>query len=465
MAAGETKQRGSATVEPDIGRAAFWRTEDAWAITAGLTLLALVVLRHYVPTLARAAPAIPDLGAWRANPLDSLLAGSSGQSWALALVSLAGLVVLLAGLVALSLWCMGSAVRPFVLAVPAVFGLAIVAKIVSRQQSVHQWGLDYPLWAIGLGLLWANTLGTPQWVLAGIRSELCIKIGLVLLGSEILFGRILQVGAPAIAVAWLVTPLVIVFMWNLGRRGLRIESPRLVMVIACATSVCGVSAAIASAAACRAKKEELTLAVGMSLIFTVIMMVGMPAAARAMGLDVAVAGAWIGGTVDSTGAVVAAGALLGDTARDVAAVVKMIQNMMIGLVAFLIAVYWVTSVERDAAAPRPSPLEIWRRFPKFVLGFLGASLLVSFLIEPAWGAEATKSDLTSFTKALSGWWFALAFAGIGLESDFRRLASHLAGGRAIVLYLIGQSFNVALTLVVAYLAFGRFAPLAPLETR
>ena len=156
----------------------------------------------------------------------------------------------------------------------------------------------------------------------------------MLLGAEVLFGNILRLGAPGLFVAWLVTPVVIVFMYQFGVRYLRIGSRSLVMVIAAATSVCGVSAAIAVAAAARARKQELTLAVGMSLIFTVAMMILMPLGIRWAGMDPMVGAAWIGGTVDATGAVVAAGAILGEQAEQIAAVVKMIQNTLIGVVAF-----------------------------------------------------------------------------------------------------------------------------------
>ena len=104
-----------------------------------------------------------------------------------------------------------------------------------------------------------------------------------------------------------------------------------------------------------------------------------------VGMDAAVAGGWLGGTIDSTGAVVAAGAFLGETAEKVAAVVKMIQNVLIGVVAFVVAVYWITRVDRDPDAPRPSMMEIWYRFPKFILGFAGMSLLFSFVLMPALG--------------------------------------------------------------------------------
>ena len=147
-------------------------------------------------------------------------------------------------------------------------------------------------------------------------------------------------------VAWGVTPVVIIFMYLFGTRYLKMASKSLIIVIATATSVCGVSAAIAAAAACRAKKEELTLVIGMTMIFTVIMMVGMRALIKLIGLDDTIGGAWLGGTIDATGAVVAAGAFLGEEAEKVAAIVKLIQNVLIGIVAFFIAFYWVSFVER-----------------------------------------------------------------------------------------------------------------------
>src|SRR5690606_28839523 len=139
--------------------------------------------------------------------------------------------------------------------------------------------------------------------------------------------------------------------------------------------------------------------------------------------------------------------------EEVAAVVKMIQNTLIGLVSFVVALYWVTRVEVDPNAPRPPVGEVWRRFPKFVLGFVGASLLASFVLLPALGEERLAA-ITSVTKDIKSWWFALAFTSIGLESNFRSLASQLVGGKPIVLYVVGQSWNIVLTLLAAYVAFG-----------
>ena len=145
--------------------------------------------------------------------------------------------------------------------------------------------------------------------------------------------------------------------------------------------------------------------------------------------------------------------MLGPRAETVAAVVKMIQNVLIGVVAFVVAVYWITRVDRDPDAPRPSLMEVWYRFPKFILGFAAASLISSFVLMPTLGHEAL-SGILKLSKAFRGWFFCLAFVSIGLESNFKELAGQLVGGKPIILYIVGQSFNVALTLFMSWLAFG-----------
>ena len=224
-------------------------------------------------------------------------------------------------------------------------------------------------------------------------------------------------------------------------------------------SVCGVSAAIATAAACKAKRSELSLAIGLSLAFTVIMMVVMPMAIQAVGMSHVLGGAWIGGTIDSTGAVAAAGEMLGEDALAVAATVKMIQNILIGVVAFCVAIYWVTRVERAAGGARPSAMEIWHRFPKFILGFVAASVVFSWLAGVVRRRRARgRRRLGHSGTTLRSWFFCLAFVSIGLETNFRELAAYMKGGKPLVLYVFGQTFNLCLTLLMAWLMFEKVFP-------
>ena len=371
------------------------------------------------------------------------------------LFSLLLLLIFLGLLTSIGINAMGTEPLRYLSGFAVVFVLAIVAYVCSKQYTINACGLGYAFWALAIGLLISNTIGTPRWLLTGAKTEMYIKTGLVLLGAEILFNKILKLGGPGLFVAWLVTPTVIIFMYLFGTRILKMVNKRLVIIVAAATSVCGVSAAIATAASCKAKKEELTLAVGMTLIFTVLMMVFMPMAIKWAGMPTIVGAAWMGGTIDATGAVVAAGSMLGTEAEQVAAVVKMIQNILIGVVAFCVAVFWVTRVERDPQGLKPSAIEIWYRFPKFIVGFIGASLVFSFILVPAMGSVAVEKNIIgAMTKTLRGWLFCLAFISIGLESNFRDLAGQVAGGKPIWLYIIGQSFNLVLTFIAAYLAFG-----------
>lgn len=344
----------------------------------------------------------------------------------------------------------------FLLGFIGVFALAIIAYFFASQSDMKNIGINYAVWAILIGFVISNTIGTPGWLKPAVQTEYYIKTGLVLLGAEILLSKILAIGLPGIFVAWVVTPIVLVTTYWFGQKILKIGSKTLNITISADMSVCGVSAAIATAAACNAKKEELTLAVGLSMVFTSIMMIALPAFINYVGISEVLGGAWVGGTIDATGAVVAAGAFLGDKALNVAATIKMIQNVLIGLIAFGIAIYWATKVEHDGKA-KVGISEIWKRFPKFILGFLGASLVFSlvYMTSPSWFSSAFIDHglIGSFTKNLRGWLFCLAFASIGLSVNFKELKEQFSGGKPLILYVCGQSLNLALTLIMAYLMF------------
>ena len=337
-----------------------------------------------------------------------------------------------------------------------IYALCVLANILGNQKTMRLYGINAEIWSIAIGMIIANTVGTPKLVKDGAQVEYFIKTGLVLLGAEVLFHKILAIGIPGILVTWVITPIVLISTFIFGQKVLKMPSRTLNMVISADMSVCGTSAAIATAAACRAKKEELTLSIGLSLTFTAIMMVALPAFIKYLGLPEVLGGAWIGGTVDSTGAVAAAGALLGPKAMYVAATIKMIQNVLIGVTAFGIAVYWCTSVEKTAGR-ETSLMEIWHRFPKFVIGFLTASIIFSIYsadLGPDLGtALINKGVIDGIEKGVRTWFFVLAFTAIGLSTNFRELAPYFKGGKPLILYVCGQSFNLALTLLMAYVMF------------
>lgn len=337
-----------------------------------------------------------------------------------------------------------------------VFGVGVLAYLASQQATMANLGIGYAAWAILFGLIVSNTIGTPKWVMSAVQVEYFIKTGLVLLGAEILFSKIILIGIPGILVAWIVTPIVLVSTYWFGQKVLKIPSKTLNITISADMSVCGVSAAIATAAACRAKKEELTLAIGLSLVFTSIMMILMPLFIKAVGMSQVLGGAWMGGTIDATGAVAAAGAFLGEKALYVAATIKMIQNVLIGVIAFCVALYWCLKVDKKTGE-RVNIWEIWYQFPKFVLGFVAASIIFSS-IYALLGSDVgyvmvDNGVIRGLSKALRGWFFCLAFVSIGLATNFRELKGYFKGGKPLILYVFGQSFNLILTLIMAYISF------------
>lgn len=440
-------------------------TEDLVAIALGaLLLLFSIIVFVVIPQSAGALVTEPSLvngfldqltnklQKWEANPAAAF---SGTHAWGLPV--LFGLFVMLLG--------GGAAMvrvpfRLFAKGFLGVFLVGVLAYVLAAQVDLKAMGLGYALWAIALGIFISNTFGLPNWLRPALLHEFFIKTGLVLLGAEVLFGKILAIGVPGIFVAWVVTPIVLVTTFWFGQRVLKIASKSLNITISADMSVCGVSAAIATAAACKAKKEELTTAIGLSMVFTSVMMVALPALIKALGMPEVLGGAWLGGTIDATGAVVAAGAFLGDRAMNVAATIKMIQNILIGVIAFGVAVYWTAKVD-NTGGQSVSAREIWTRFPKFILGFIGASILFSILqqaLEPDLANVLIEKELFGFTKAIRGWLFCLAFVSIGLSTNFKELQAQFSGGKPLVLYLCGQLLNLGLTLLMAWIMFYKVFP-------
>lgn len=333
----------------------------------------------------------------------------------------------------------------FAIAFPALYALACAALVVAGNRTIAAWGFEYVIFAFLIGLAVSNTAGVPSWLKGAVRTEYFVKIGLVILGASIVFGDLLQAGLLGIAQALLVVTAVWFVCFRLARR-LRVDDEFAAM-LATAVSICGVSAAIAACGAIQGDRKKLSYVTSLVLIVAAPMMVIMPYIVRTFGIPDLVGGAWLGGTLDTSASVVAAGEMISDSARDVGVVVKLSQNVLIGVAAFLLTIWW-TVRDGNGARQRPDARVIWDRFPKFVLGFLAASFVLSFLIGDAQVAE-TKGLLTGLRTL----WFALAFTSIGLETRFTDLVT-TQGGRPALAFLGGQAFNVCWTLLLAYVLFG-----------
>jgi uncharacterized integral membrane protein (TIGR00698 family) len=340
---------------------------------------------------------------------------------------------------------LGRHVVPFLIGLPAIFGLAWLARFLAGNGLFVDWGIEYVIFALALGLLISNTIGVPGWLKPAVQTEYFIKTGLVILGASLLFMEVLQAGALGIVQALLVVFVVWYACFWLCRK-LSVDDEFAAM-LSTAVSICGVSAAIAACGAIKGDKKKLSYVTSLVLIVAVPMMIVMPWIAKSTGMDHLVAGAWLGGTLDTSASVVAAGALISDAAMKTGVIVKFSQNALIGVAAFMLAIWWTFKLGA-ATGERPSAGVIWERFPKFVLGFVLASAIFSFAL-PGEMVSGTRSALTEIRT----WWFALAFVCIGLETRFIELAT-TEQGRPALAFIGAQAFNVFWTLLLAFLLFG-----------
>lgn len=431
-----------------------YRQDDWQAVWIGFIIIVLAAFAALTQGIDFAAAKFSTWG----NGKSFLEQVNSGLFYHLLLTA-----VVLGGLFTVGNRLKNISVRRYLPAFIGLFALAVLVRAVSAEYTLNRY-LEWAFFAIVIGLAVANTTGVPQWLKPAVQTEYYIKAGLVIMGFSVLFSNIVNFGLYGLGIAWLVTPIVIIFMWWYGTRVLKIDNKPFVITIATATSVCGTSAAIAAGAASKAKKNDLSLAVSISIIFTVLMMVLEPVLIRYFDLGELIGGALIGGTVDSTGAVTVAGTALGQKAQTVAVLVKSIQNILIGFIAFAVAVFFATHVEKgaDGSANKVTAAEIWYRLPKFILGFFAASLLASFVFLPAYGSESVGA-INKILDQYKNWAFVLAFTSIGLDTNFRELKEQFQGGRPLQLYVVGQLFNIVLTFAVVYLLLsGRFFPLPAL---
>ena len=342
---------------------------------------------------------------------------------------------------------LGKSVSGTVKGFPMVFLLTSFALVLAGNAFLKNWNLEAVIFSLTIGLVLSNFFSLPTWLTESLSTELFVKIGLILLGTSVIFGDILKAGSLGLIQALIVVISVWYFaFWVSKKMGIDEE---FAIMISSAVSICGVSAAIATSGAIKGDSKKLSYVISIVLITAIPMIIFLPFIAQALGLSQAVTGAWLGGTIDTTGAVIASGTMVGEEALKISTIVKFSQNVLLGFAAFAISIYWTVTNNQSSAVQeaKPTVSVIWERFPKFVLGFIAASLLFSFVIS----AETIESVKGGF-KGLQGLWFALAFTSIGLETKFSDLFSK-EGKKPLYAFLIAQLFNVFVTLAVAYVLF------------
>lgn len=342
---------------------------------------------------------------------------------------------------------LGKSVKNLLIVFPTVYILTMLALILAGNAFVKDYNLEAVIFSLAIGLAISNLFNLPDWFKNALSTELYVKIGLILLGTTVIFGDILKAGSLGLIQALVVVISVWYFAFWICKK-LKIDK-EMSLMLSSAVSICGVSAAIATSGAIKGDSKKLSYVISLVLITAIPMMIFMPYLAELMGLSQQVTGAWLGGSIDTSGAVAASGSLVGEEALKISTIVKFSQNVLLGIAAFAISIYWSysKSVDDETKKEKPTLKIIWERFPKFVLGFIFASLLFSFLISPE-----TNAEIKGSLKCIQGLWFTLAFTSIGLETNFKDLFQQ-DNKKPLYAFLIAQTFNVIVTLIIALLLF------------
>lgn len=342
-----------------------------------------------------------------------------------------------------------------------IFILTMLAQLCASIPFCKKYGLEAVLFAVLFGLVISNCFRVPDWLRPAIQSEFYIKIGIVCLGATVIFGEIMKSGAFGLAQALIVVICVWYFGFWVSRKVFKVDDEMATM-LASSVSICGVSAAIATCGTIKGDQKKLSYVISLVMVIAIPMLYIMPllckwtlphlfsdpvAAAQ-------VAGAWIGGTIDTTAAVAASGGLLGEEAGDTAVIVKASQNVLIGVAAFFISLYW--SIRGTKNVQKVSGAVIWERFPKFVVGMVVASIVFSIWFAGGTEIAGETVKYKSLAKNFQGIFFSIAFVCIGLETRFKEIFSK-ENRQSLKAFLTAQSFNIVFTFIVACILFGVIA--------
>ena len=427
----------------------FWQqflVEDWVVVIISLPILLIAGFAYFLPSIS-----IPsDLSTWEAW-------GNMGFLFLIALVALfAGNLML------------GREVAKLLRGFLFIFALAALALWVAKIPAVKYYGFEAVFFSVIFGLVINNCFGIPKWLKPAIQGEYFIKIGVVCLGATILFRDVMKSGSMGLLQAILVVTIVWFFAYFISRK-LKVDRST-AMTLSSGLSICGVSACITAARVAGTDDRKLSYIVSVVLIIVVPMIYLMPWLAEHIiplitsdpVIQQEIAGAWIGGTIDTTSGVAASSemafAQMGDLANKTGVIVKATQNVLIGFVAFFIALYLSTKGD-DGKSQRPSLGIVWEKFPKFIIGFVAASLVFSICQSSEIFPDFAKAKLveTSLAKTFSQLFFSLAFVCIGLDTRLKDIVSR-ENRSTLFAFLIAQTFNIVVTFVLAYILFGIVKP-------
>ena len=432
--------------------------EDWWAVWLGFALMVFAILLFQAGSsnIVKALAINPGGLKWTSF---GQLADHFTQNAQLYLYQFLFWLVLFGATTAI----MGVKLKEFVPAFIFLYVASLIMFAIAGWANAAQFNLEAPLVALIVGLIIANVFRLPAWMDSAFRVEYYIKTGIVLLGATFPITLVLTAGPVAIVQATIISLVTCLVIYFVGTRVFGLEKP-LAAVMGVGGAVCGVSASMAIAASVNAKKDHLYTSVTLVVVWALIMILVLPFVSRALGLPAGVAGAWIGTSEFADAAGFAAATTYGKMAGNEDAAIKSFtlmkvigRDLWIGIWSVVFAGIATFVWEKGQTGRVPDAREIWWRFPKFVIGFFAASILMS-----AFASGFSTADFNSVVRpnvlaplvSLRTWTFIFCFLSIGLTTRFRNL--HIVGWKAFWTFSIGVAVNVILGYVLSVIVFGDY---------
>ena len=480
--------------EKRIDWSSLWKKEDWWAFWLGMLLFFLCLAAAYGM----------DIMGWvvKANvwvdPAKAMAPSSANYEFLGPIGAWIVTYIVLLILTSIGAAAMGWRVGKFAAGFTVIFFLTWICWVIGHNAwiaatkpetynlswSLHMTGEAGYIVALILGLLIGNfAKGFAEQLKEAAKPEWFIKTAIVLLGAvvglkapsvppEILYNFLFR-GLCAIVEAYL---LYWALVYWVARRYFGL-SREWAAPLASGISICGVSAAIATGGAIRARPVVPVMVASLVIVFAVVELLFIPfLAVETLWNQPLVAGAWMGLAVKTDGAAAASGeivdalitglhpeyAALEGWILNAAIITKIFIDIFIGVWAFILAVIWVYYIERKPGE-KVEKLEIWYRFPKFVIGYFLTFLIILYLasgiagsVPPDQVSQALAPMKLAVSSEMNGFrriFFALTFFSIGLISDFSTLRREGIGRLAVVYFICLFGFIIWIGLLISWLFF------------
>jgi uncharacterized integral membrane protein (TIGR00698 family) len=428
-----------------IDWSSLWKKEDWWAVYVGLFLVAIVFVAMLMnpanSPLNILKGAMPVVG-WPKNDLIKHFA----TNW----LNYVFMYVLLLALTGIGTTLMGEKIGNYIKGFTLLFVIGLFTLIIGSQEVINHYGLEYPFWAIVIGMVIGNIWTFPDWFNAvAKRTEFFIKTGIVLLGAALSFTQVVAGGGWGFLEAFIIVAVGFIVAFIVGK-ALGFDN-KFAAVLGAGASVCGVSAAIAIGSSVKNEEKKTSYVVSLVIIYALILIFLLPILAKGVfALSDVVSGAWIGGSEIADAAGLASAGMISDKAVQAFSLVKLNRDVMIGFLCLIMGWLAITSWEKVEGA-KVDPMVIWYRFPKFVIAFFLASFIVtSFVV--SYTMPVVSAQIIANLNTIRTWLFVLAFLCIGLNTKFSEMQA--MGGKPLIAFTVVAVVNVVLGFICANLFFG-----------